>query len=130
MKYRVLRALIACVIIVPAGPLWAHHSLTALYDTRKTVTLTGTLTEVDWRNPHVELAVDVENDRGQLEAWVLLGGSPSFFRDNGASKDQFQENIGKAVTVEAYPSRDGSPLGGLLKITFPDGTPVDVVPDC
>ena len=130
MTYRIVRALIACVIFVPTGPVWAHHSLTAVYDIRETVTLTGRLTDVDWRNPHVELALDVENDRGQLESWVLKGASPRFFREGAISKEQFLDNIGKIVTVEAHPGRDGTPLGGLLKITFPDGALVDIVPCC
>ena len=130
MTYKLLGPLVACAILVPPGPLWAHHSLGAVYDVTRTVTLTGTLTDVDWRNPHVELALDVENDRGQLESWVFKGASPSFFWGSSTSKDQFLENIGKTVTVEAHPGRDGTPVGGLLKVTFPDGTPVDIIPCC
>ena len=130
MTYKILRVLIASVLLVPVGSLWAHHSLTAVYDVTRTVMLTGTLTDVDWRNPHVELALDVENDRGQLDSWVFKGASPSFFWESPTSKDQFLENIGKTVTVEVHPGRNGTLVGGLLKVTFPDGTPVDIVPCC
>ena len=129
MTYKILRVLIASVLLVPVGLLWAHHSLTAVYDVPKTITLTGTLTEVDWRNPHLELALDVKNDRGELESWALKGASLSFFRERDITKDQFRENIGKTVAAEAHPSRDGTLSGALLKITFPDGTSVDVVPN-
>ncbi len=130
MTYKILGPLIACAMLVPLGPLWAHHSLRAVYDVTRTVTLTGTLTDVDWRNPHVELALDVESGRGQLEAWVIKGASPGFFWESTIGKDQFLENIGKTVTVEAYPGRDGTQVGGLLKITFPDGASVDIQPCC
>ena len=83
---------------------------------------------MDWRNPHIELSLDAKGDRGQMEAWVIEGGPPRFFQAKNASKSQFAEAIGQTVTIEALRAKDGSLLGSLLKITFPDGKSVTSAP--
>ncbi len=70
MNHRIINASIALVILLP-GPLWAHHSGRAVFDFSKALTLTGTLTKVDWRNPHIEVSLEAEGDRGQVETWVM-----------------------------------------------------------
>ena len=121
MNYRIGSALTALAILLAAGPLWAHHGYAVVFDPSKTVTLTGTLAKVDWRNPHIELSLDAKSDRGQVEAWVIEGGPPNFFSRKKISKSDFEKAIGQTVTVDALRARDGSRLGSLLKITFPDG---------
>lgn len=131
MERRTAGILAGCMTLALAIPPWPHHSLTAVYDTTVTVTLTGTLTAVDWRNPHVEVSLDVEDVDGTVRSWDLLGASPGFLIRSGASgKEQFLQNIGKTVRAEVHPGKNGTPVGGLLKITFQDDTSVVSVPCC
>ena len=128
MSTRIGSALTAIGVFLATGPLSAHHSTTANFDASKTFTFAGTLTKVDWRNPHIELSLDAKSDRGQLEAWVVEAASPGFFRSRNVSKSDFVQAIGQGVTVDVYRARDGNLSGTLLKITFPDGKSVTSVP--
>ena len=68
-------------LLVPFGhTASAHHNMTALFDFNDRVTLTGTLSQVDWRNPHTYLTLDVKNAKGAMESWSAEGPSPSWFR--------------------------------------------------
>jgi len=91
-----------CVIALAltTGDASAHHSF-APFDMDKRATLIGTLTKVDWRNPHIEISIDVKSDQGRVEPWVIEGGPPARFKDYGVSKDSFARAIGLMVTVEA-----------------------------
>jgi uncharacterized protein DUF6152 len=128
MSYRTGTALAALAILLGTSQLWAHHGYAALFDITKRVTLTGTLTKTDWRNPHIELSLDVRGDSGQMEAWVIEGAPPRFFQAKGLSKSEFAKAIGQTVTIEALRAKDGSLLGSLLKITLPDGKSVTSAP--
>ena len=124
MNTRIGGAIAVLIVFVAAGSVWAHHYYAAVFDPSKTFTLTGTLTKVDWRNPHIELSLDAKSDRGQVEAWVIEAGPPVFFRNRNVSKSDFEKAMGQTVTVEVYRARDGTLFGSLLKITFPDGRSV------
>jgi hypothetical protein len=106
---------------VHAGTLQAHHAYTTVFDASKTVTLSGTLTKVDWRNPHIEFVLDAKNSQGQVEGWIVEAGPPSYFTRNKVARADFEKAIGQTVTIEIYRARDGTLLGSLLKITFSDG---------
>lgn len=128
MHPRIGSALTALAVFLAAGSLWAHHGYAVVFDVSKTVTLTGTIAKLEWRNPHIELSLDAKSDRGQLEAWVVEAASPGFFRSRNVSKSDFVQAIGQGVTVDVYRARDGNLSGTLLKITFPDGKSVTSVP--
>ena len=119
MNYRI-SACIALEVMLAAGTAWAHHNNTR-FDPEKRITVTGTLTMLDWRNPHVYLYMDAKSDRGQVDTWSLECQPPNFFATRNIRKADFERIIGQSVTVEVRPARDGSPNGGLLKITGPDG---------
>ena len=114
----------ALAVFLSAGSLWAHHSAPAVFDVSQKFTLTGTVTKLDWRNPHIGLSLDAKSDRGQVEAWLIEAGPPVFFRQRNVGKSDFEKAIGQTVTVEVYRARDGTLWASLLKITFPDGKSV------
>lgn len=124
---RRLSASIAIGVLLAAGSLWAHHNMSALFDFNNRVTITGTLSKFDWRNPHIELIVDTK-DGQQVETWSLEGPSPAFFRDRDVSKADFDGALGKTVTAEASRARDGSQWGLLRTMTLPGGKLVSACP--
>jgi Family of unknown function (DUF6152) len=118
---------IALVMILFSGTAGAHHNMSALFDFNNRVTITGTLTKFDWRNPHIQLIVDVKKD-GQMETWTLEGPPPIFFKERDISKSDFENAFGKTVTAEASRARDGSHAGLLRTMTLPGGKLVSACP--
>jgi hypothetical protein len=127
MNYRSL-AVIAFAVMLPAGAAWAHHNMSAIFDFNQRFTRTGTLTRVDWRNPHIELLVDAKSDEGQVQTWKYEGPSPGVFRSRSVGKADFAGAIGMTVTVEASRARDGSLWGLIRTVTLPDGKVVSLCP--
>jgi Family of unknown function (DUF6152) len=125
MSHRV--AFVAIAALLVAGSAWAHHNMSAIFDFNDRVNLAGTLTKVDWRNPHIELVVDTKNG-DQVQTWSLEGPAPSFFRTRDINKSDFESAIGKNVTAEASRARDGSRWGLLRVMTLPDGKVVSACP--
>ena len=124
---RILIALAFAVVSLTHGVV-AHHNMTAIFDFNDRVTLTGTLTKVDWRNPHIYLTVDVKSAAGPLESWQAEGPSPTWFRIRDIGKDDFAGNIGKSLSVELSRARDKSPAGLIRTITLPSGRVVSACP--
>ena len=122
------RAIVFAVLAAAlAGSAWAHHNMSAIYDFNDRVTLTGTLSKIDWRNPHIELIVDTKSGE-QVQTWSLEGPPPSFFRARDINKSDIESALGKAVTAEASRARDGSRSGLLRVVTLPDGKVVSACP--
>ena len=105
----------------------AHHNMSAAFDFNDRVSLTGTLTKVDWRNPHIYLFLDVKQG-DQVEVWSIEGPSPSFFRARDISSDDFKVSVGKTVSAEASRARDHSKSGLIRTITLPDGKVISLCP--
>jgi hypothetical protein len=118
---------VAVVILVFAAAAWAHHNMSAIYDFNDRITMTGTLSKIDWRNPHIELIVDVK-DGADVRSWALEGPSPSFFRARDINKADIEAALGKTVTAEASRARDGSRAGLLRTMKLPDGKLVSACP--
>jgi uncharacterized protein DUF6152 len=122
MRFRLSVGLTCALVTLVSRPPAAHHSFSAGFDLSHKFTVTGTLTKIDWRNPHIQLFVDVKNAQEQPEAWVIESMPPSFFRDRSVgSRTDLDNAIGKIVTIEGVRARDGSPSGIAEKITLPDG---------
>ena len=105
----------------------AHHNMSAAFDFSDRVSLTGTLTKVDWRNPHIYLFLDVKQG-SQVEPWSIEGPSPSFFRARDISSDDFKVAVGKTISAEASRARDHSKSGLIRTITLPDGKVISLCP--
>jgi hypothetical protein len=112
--------------VVPVAAL-AHHNMTALFDFNDRVTLNGKLTQVDWRNPHTYLTIDVQAS-GATESWQAEGPSPSWFRIRDIGKTDFEGSVGKALTIEVSRARDHSRSGLIRTITLPGGKVVSACP--
>jgi hypothetical protein len=105
----------------------AHHNMSALFDFDNRINASGTLTKADWRNPHIQLIVDIKKD-GQTETWSFEGPPPVFFKERDISKADFESAFGKTVTVEASRARDGSKTALLRTMTLPGGKLVSACP--
>jgi hypothetical protein len=114
---RLRTVFLAAAAFLFAAPVWAHHNMSAIYDFNDKITMTGTLSKMDWRNPHIELIVETKNGGTEVQTWSLEGPSPSFFR-----------SIGKPVTAEASRARDGSRSGLLRAMTLPSGKVISACP--
>ena len=123
MKHRICGVLATVVCLAAAGSLWAHHSPSAIFDMSKKFTLTGSITKVEWVNPHIVVYVDAKGG----EAWQLESNPPAWFRRVGVSRADFVKAIGQTVAVEGVRAKDGSLYGYLQKITMPDGTALELV---
>jgi len=113
--------LLLLLLVAGAAPVAAHHSRSDVDETKR-VTLTGTLTKVDWRNPHIEFSIDSKGASDQIETWSIESASPSALALRKITKAMFERAIGKTISVEVSTARDGSRYGTSWKITFPDGT--------
>jgi hypothetical protein len=118
-------AMALCLSLLGTTAPSAHHSA-VLFDVSKIFTMSGTLTKVDWRNPHVGIFVDVEGDAGTAGAWAFETGAPSWFKGRAIGRVDFEKAIGQRVTVEAVRAKDGTLYGYLYKITFGDGNAVEL----
>jgi hypothetical protein len=105
----------AAAILAGARPTLAHHALASEYDLNRSITLSGTVTKVEWANPHVRLYLNT-NKPGATDVmhWELEMASPNLLYLNGLKIDSLR--TGDQVTVRAHPARDGSNLGYAQKI--------------
>jgi hypothetical protein len=115
-----MRCLRSALALTFAAALWAHHSPSAIFDMSKKVTVSGTLTKVDWVNPHIVVLVDAPK-AGALDNWRLESNPPSWFKNVGITRADLAKAIGQTVSLEANPAKDGSLYGYMRKITFADG---------
>jgi Family of unknown function (DUF6152) len=96
-----------------------HHSFDAEFDRNKPVTLKGSVTRVDWGNPHIWVFIDVKDETGKVSNWGVEGGAPNALFRNGWRKDSLK--VGDMVTVEGFRGRDGSQRANANRVTLPDG---------
>jgi uncharacterized protein DUF6152 len=115
--------LLGCLFLAHASSTLAHHSFLAEYDGDKQVTISGVVTELDWRNPHIHFYLDVTKPDGAVEKWKFEGFPPNMLLRNGWQKD-LTLKPGMKITVFGWQARDGSNLAHSRHITFEDGTRV------
>ena len=108
-------------LLAVAAPVFAHHSFAAEYDNAKPVALTGTVTKVEWMNPHARFYIDVKNDKG-VTNWEFELGSPNALMRRGWSRTALKS--GDTITVSGYLAKDGSHLANARSVILSDGKPL------
>ena len=116
-KWAILSA--AAGLLVPAAPVLAHHSFAAEYDAAKPTTITGTVTKVEWMNPHARFYVDVKDADGKVTNWNFELGAIPVLLKQGWTRNSLK--VGDQVTVQGSLAKDGSNTANARKVTLADG---------
>lgn len=109
----------AFVLAIAAVPVLAHHSFAAEFDAKQPVKLRGTVTKMEWINPHSWIHLDVKKDDGTVEHWMVEGGAPNALLRRGWNKNSLP--AGTEIMVEGFRAKDGAFRANGRDITFPDG---------
>jgi len=116
------RAFLIVGLLIAALPAAAHHSFSAEFDRDKPVSMMGTVTKLEWSNPHIWFYIDVKNPDGTVSNWGFSGAPPGMLTRRGITKDKLK--IGDVIKVEGFRAKDGSTNGSGGKVTFADGRSV------
>jgi hypothetical protein len=135
---RVLAIAFAAVCLLWAVPVLAHHAFAAEYDGTKPLSLKGTVTKVEWVNPHIWIYIDVKGADGKVAEWAVECGAPNALMRRGWRRDSLP--IGVEIKVDGYHAKNGKNMANAANFTFSDGrvlfagssgtgAPLDSAPD-
>ena len=113
---------VGAALLAGTVPVRGHHSFAAQYDAAKPVEMKGTVTKVEWTNPHARFYIDVKDDTGKVQNWNFEMASPNVLSRNGWKKDTLK--IGSTITVAGYLARQGERMAIAGALTGPDGKPL------
>lgn len=122
MNVRTLCALAVAGLGLAVVPAMAHHSFAAEYDSNKPITLTGSVTKMEWTNPHARFYADVKDASGTVVNWEFELGSPNGLMRKGWTRNSLKP--GDSITIEGYSAKDGSHLVNARTVTLADGKKV------
>jgi len=130
MIKRTLGTVIFSGWLLVSGASLAHHSLSAVYDIRRSGEVTGVIKKVEFINPHGVMTLEVPNDDGTTMEWQLTTGSANTLASLGFGGEGPNTVIaGDVVTITYFPARNGKPLGFIRSITLPDQRTIEFQPD-
>lgn len=121
-RRRQIGALLVAAGIAAASPLFAHHSVPGTFNVEKTVAIKGTVSKIDWINPHIYIYVDVKDQAGAVTTWKVETLPTNHMRRAGVTREEiWNEAKAGEVTVHMYPAHLNKTAGFLLRLTFPEG---------
>ena len=127
MIRRVLGCVVVCGCLMAGASLQAHHSLAGVFDMKSEKTIQGTLTKIQFVNPHGSLTISVKNPDGTMTDWTFTTGSATTLAERGISKvGPNALKVGEPLHAKFIPARNGSQLGFLKSITRADGTVMNI----
>jgi hypothetical protein len=106
-------------LLMAAAPAMAHHAFAAEFDAKKPIKLQGTVTKMEWINPHAWIHIDVKKPDGKIESWMIEGGTPNTLLRRGFTKNSLLP--GTEIMVDGYQAKDGSMRANGRDLTLPDG---------
>jgi Family of unknown function (DUF6152) len=112
-------ASLGVILAVTAATISAHHAFAAEFDANKPLTMKGTVTKMEWLNPHVWLHMDVKMPSGKVENWAFEAGTPNVLFRRGFTRKSLLP--GTVVVIDGYQAKDGSRRANGRDITFEDG---------
>lgn len=119
MRKNLIVALAGLGLLIATVPARAHHAFAAEFDAEKPIKLKGTVTKMEWINPHTWIHMDVKTADGKVESWMIEGGPPNALSRRGFTRDSLP--VGAEIVVEGFQAKDGSLKGNGRDVTFADG---------
>lgn len=115
-------AILLFILTAVATSVYAHHGRGATFDMKKSVTLKGTVSKVDWRNPHVVIWMDVKDQAGKVTTWGFENAGVSQLAQEGYNRNTLK--VGQEITAVVNPAVNGSPTGIVVKVILTDGSEI------
>ena len=119
MRRTLMVVFAAVVLLAVTVPVWAHHAFAAEFDATKPIKFKGTVTKMEWINPHAWIHIDVKGDDGKVTAWMIEAAAPNALLRRGWTKNSLPPGV--EILVEGFQAKDGANRANGSIITFTDG---------